>query len=69
MICPVFVNKVVLDHGHTPSFTFQLWLFHAAKVELSYFLQGPCGLQILKLFLSGSLQKNVADPCSSVRFP
>lgn len=30
-----FVNKVIWDHGHTPSFTYQLRPFYAVKVELS----------------------------------
>lgn len=62
LVCCVFVNKVLLDHDHIPSFTYQSWLFHATKVESRQFLQRPYGLQSLKKFLSGPLQKQFTDP-------
>lgn len=47
---PIFVNKVILEHSHTHSFKYCLWLplHHSSGVE--WFLQRLYGLQTENMY-------------------
>lgn len=58
----VSMNKVLLEHSHTYSLTYRLWLLSHGPVSLKELQQRPCGLQRRECLLSGPLQSTFADP-------
>lgn len=58
----VFVNKVLLAHTKTPSFTCHLWLLSYQNRRVKYVKRQNC-LRILKYWLSGPFQKGLLTFC------
>lgn len=57
----VSINKVLLQHGYTPSFSYSPWLFLCCNEEVESRWLTACGLQSLKHLLSGSLPREFAN--------
>ena len=66
---PAIVNKVLLEHSHSHSFSYCLWPYVCATVA-----EGPSSWQRLfgppkpKIFIAWPLQKMFANPCFARTF-
>ena len=56
VLLPIFVNKVLLEHRHTHSFMYYLWLLLFENNRVEWLWQRPYGWQSLKYLLSDSSQ-------------
>ena len=59
---PIFVNKVILEQSHKPSFKYYLWLllYHGGRAE--GFLQRLCGLQTENIYYLAHYRMSVLTP-------